>query len=398
MSKVEMLRVVVNRHLASTAEEILGLFVRAISEYEEELYLSKQENERQRKLLDAVLKPEVRLHGTDIQQDPEPPQIKEEAEQLWSSQEGEQLQEPVHVKSEDDEEKAQISPLQQSQSAAGSSAKEMGKECNTEGCGVSVPLIHPADEDETLESSKQAEQSPNVITHKRSDSRKPFSCSACKKQFRSKADAVRHIMIHTGEKPFSCSVCGKGFTRQSNRISHMRTHTGEKPFSCSVCGKGFTRQSSRISHMRTHTGEKPFSCSVCGKGFTRQSSRISHMRTHTGEKPFSCLVCNKRFILSGSLAQHMRVHTGEKPFSCTMCNASFTLKPTLLKHMRIHTGEKPFSCSVCEKRFTQKVNLTQHIMLHTGQKPFSCPVCGRKFTRKSRVKTHKCVRESSSSK
>lgn len=55
MSKVLLLRAFVNQRLTAAAEEIFELFERTISEYEEELC-------RQRKLLDAVLKPEVRLH------------------------------------------------------------------------------------------------------------------------------------------------------------------------------------------------------------------------------------------------------------------------------------------------------------------------------------------------
>lgn len=62
MSRVELLRVFVNERLTAAAEEIFGLFVKTVSEYEEQLYRSKQENERQLKLLDAVLSPEVRLH------------------------------------------------------------------------------------------------------------------------------------------------------------------------------------------------------------------------------------------------------------------------------------------------------------------------------------------------
>lgn len=62
MSKTEMLRVLVNRRLSAAVEEIFGLFERTIAEYEEERFRSQRENERQRKLLEAVLKPEVRLH------------------------------------------------------------------------------------------------------------------------------------------------------------------------------------------------------------------------------------------------------------------------------------------------------------------------------------------------
>ncbi|KAI3358990.1 hypothetical protein L3Q82_015372, partial [Scortum barcoo] len=99
-----MLRALVKQRLTAAAEEIFVLFERTIAEYEEELSRSKEENERQRKLLDAVFKPEVRLHRADVQrlsvskqecpdqEDPEPPHIKEEQEEVWSSQEGEQLQ------------------------------------------------------------------------------------------------------------------------------------------------------------------------------------------------------------------------------------------------------------------------------------------------------------------
>ncbi|KAK9526599.1 hypothetical protein VZT92_015288 [Zoarces viviparus] len=140
MSKVQMLRCFVNQRLTAAAEEIFGVFERTIAEYEEELSRSKEEIERQRKLLDAVFIPQLRLHRADVQQllvvkeeqqewsssldqeDPEPPHVEEEQEdpeaphikdEHWTSQEGEQLQglEEADIKysftpakSEDDEE------------------------------------------------------------------------------------------------------------------------------------------------------------------------------------------------------------------------------------------------------------------------------------------------------
>lgn len=62
MSKVEILRVLVNRRLTAAAEELFELFEGTIADYEEELSRLKRENERQRKRLDTVLNPEVRLH------------------------------------------------------------------------------------------------------------------------------------------------------------------------------------------------------------------------------------------------------------------------------------------------------------------------------------------------
>ncbi|XP_078019975.1 uncharacterized protein LOC117245839 isoform X5 [Epinephelus lanceolatus] len=167
MSKVQMLRSLVKQRLTAAAEEIFGLFERTIAEYEEELCRSKEENERQRKLLDAVSNPQLRLHRADVQQlsvvkeevppeqqewsssvdqeDPAPPHIKWEQEELWISQEGEQLQgleddditkftsTLVTVKSEDDEEKPQSSQLHQRHT------EQMETEAEGEDCGGAEP-------------------------------------------------------------------------------------------------------------------------------------------------------------------------------------------------------------------------------------------------------------------
>lgn len=58
MCKVQMLRELVERRLNVAVEEIFELFEKTIAEYEEELCRSKEENERQRELLDAVFTPQ----------------------------------------------------------------------------------------------------------------------------------------------------------------------------------------------------------------------------------------------------------------------------------------------------------------------------------------------------
>ncbi|XP_071061871.1 uncharacterized protein [Pseudochaenichthys georgianus] len=145
MSKVQMLLSLKKQRLTAANEETFALFEQTIAELEEELFLSKEENKRLQKLLDAVLQPQLRIHRADVQQlvvvkeellpdqqewstcldqeDPEPPpHIKQE-------QEGEQLQElgeaditkstftPDPVKSEDDKEKPQSSQPHQRQTA-----------------------------------------------------------------------------------------------------------------------------------------------------------------------------------------------------------------------------------------------------------------------------------------
>uniref|UniRef100_A0A8C9XYE6 C2H2-type domain-containing protein n=1 Tax=Sander lucioperca TaxID=283035 RepID=A0A8C9XYE6_SANLU len=352
MCKVQMLRALVEQRLTAAAEEIFGLFERTIAEYEEELCRSKEENERQRELLDAVNNPQLRLHRADVeqllvvkeevppeqqecssivdQQEPEPPpHIKEEQEELWSSQEGEQLQglqeaditkfpfTPVPVKSEDDEEEAQSSQLHQRQT------QHMETEADGEDCGGPEParnshtLLQPETEDQTGDSSdpetgdsadwKETREPQSALNSLKHDSRrkKPFSCSECGKSFGFKSHLEDHMVTHTGEKPFSCSECGRRFNRESHLKNHIRIHTGEKPFSCSECDRAFTERGHLKRHMMTHTGEKPFSCSVCNTSFTRSGSLRSHMAVvHTEERRFSCSVCNKRFAWRSDVKRH----------------------------------------------------------------------------------------------
>ncbi|KAK9521297.1 hypothetical protein VZT92_021116 [Zoarces viviparus] len=112
MSSVEYFREFVNERLSAAAEEIFRVFEKTIFEYEEDI-------DRQRRLLDIVWKPVIQLHRIELpqqhvckeeevlsdqqlciqernssldQEDPDPPQIKEEQEQLCTSQEGEQLE------------------------------------------------------------------------------------------------------------------------------------------------------------------------------------------------------------------------------------------------------------------------------------------------------------------
>ncbi|KAM9425647.1 uncharacterized protein KZ484_011649 [Pholidichthys leucotaenia] len=51
-----------------------------------------------------------------------------------------------------------------------------------------------------------------------------------------------------------------------------------------------------------------------------------------------CETGGQNFTQRGSLIAYMRIHTGEKPFSCETCGQSFTQRFYLKKHMKIHTG------------------------------------------------------------
>ncbi|XP_051918715.1 oocyte zinc finger protein XlCOF8.4-like [Hippocampus zosterae] len=361
MCKVDILRALLSQRLSAAVEEIFVVFEKTIAEYEEELCRTKEENERQRRLLDAVFKPQVVSRDADIrkddlqaerqewsfritQQEPEPPHVKEE-EPLYVKEEEEQAGitnfplDGVLVNSANDEDNEHGSELCRDQSERNRGAKlpssSSSQHVTTKGGGseddsLFAPLSdsdnaasHSSDTDRD-ENSKVDKSCPIDDAH--------IKCSHCDKTFIDAATLKRHVMLHKGAKTFRCSFCGKTFNQKVHLIKHTRTHTGEKPFACTVCGMRLSQKEYLKVHMRTHTGEKPFPCSVCGKKFSQKAFLKVHTRTHTGEKPFSCLVCHKSFGAYSTCTRHQRTHTGDKVFSCAVCDKKFTRKDNLNKH------------------------------------------------------------------
>ncbi|XP_078107827.1 uncharacterized protein LOC144518788 [Sander vitreus] len=365
------------------------------------------------------------------QEDPEPPQIKEEQEELCTSQEGEQLvlkQEtdtfmltPTYEESDHSEgQTLNFSPDDDTLSAAeresvanmpvitsvvseansdhqllshnSHQAESQDQKGGTHGDSGSTRNAEPEPKkrrrksrshSNNVDNTNVSEIHPNTQTGKKS-----FICDTCGKDFKCKSALQRHLLVHTGEKPYSCETCGKGFGRSSDLLVHMRTHTGEKPYSCKSCEKDFVSKAQLEIHLRIHTGEKPYVCKTCGKRFCDGSALKKHMRTHTGEKPYSCKTCGKRFGCSGNMLVHMRTHTGEKPHICKTCSKRFYDASALISHMRTHTGERPYSCKTCGKDFRYNSNLWLHMRTHTGEKPYTCKTCGKGFGRSSGLLAH----------
>nr|XP_033480334.1 zinc finger protein 391-like [Epinephelus lanceolatus] len=448
MSSVESLREFVKERLTAAAEEILGVFVRTIVEYEEEI-------DRQRRLLDIVLKPEIKLHRTELpqqhvcteeevvpeqqlcieerksnvdQEHPEPSQIKEEEEEeeVCSSQAGEQLvlkqetdgfmltpadEESEHsedqtldfihddTQSAADKESVVIIPVISSVISQATSDHQLLSHNSHVAESQDEEEYQHGDSGSTRNTELQAEErhheseinsnSPHTsAVINLNTGKKPLECDVCGEVFECKSKFQRHLKTHTGEKPHTCNVCGKAFGRKYVLLVHMRTHTGEKPYTCNVCGKAFGHNSVLLVHMRTHTDEKPYTCKVCGKAFRRDGVLLVHMRTHTGEKPYTCNVCGRAFSYNGHFLVHMRTHTGEKPHTCNVCGKAFGRSGDLLVHMRTHTGEKPHTCNVCGRAFGRNSVLLIHMRTHSGEKPYPCKTCGRHFRTASHLTAH----------
>ncbi|XP_060915224.1 zinc finger protein 32-like isoform X7 [Labrus mixtus] len=394
MSKVQMMRSFVNQRLTAAAEEIFDLFERTIVEYEEQLHRSK---EKQSNLLDdhrhhvrlqvsdiqllmvrkEEVHPEQQERGSSLNQEdsPEPPQIKEDQEELWSSQEGEQLQGPeeadiiqitfypVPVKTEEDDGEKPQSPQLQPTLTDQIRDEYSKTEAKGEDCEGSDPTtdfnidshLQPVSDEETSHSSETVTDDCN-----------------CDWEASEPQEGLNPLQNE--DAPVSDVNCDTGSASESSTT--------------------FGQKKQLRKHKIIHTGDKLFSCSVCGKSFRDNGDLKRHSFVHTGEKPLSCSVCGKRFTQNGDLKRHSVVHTGEKPFSCKLCDKRFTQRGTLKLHYVAHSGEKPFSCEVCGHRFTNSGDLKRHSIIHTGEKPFSCSVCDRRFTYKQNFRTHKCVAKS----
>ncbi|XP_051811661.1 zinc finger protein 135-like isoform X1 [Acanthochromis polyacanthus] len=302
-AELPALRALLTERLTAAAEEIVGLLEATVADYEDRVERSEREICRQRRLLDAVLKPEVRLYRADVQQ-------------LLVNNEKEKM-EKSGSEAETDGRRNQSKDRHESETQNG----------NRFCCSLCGKRF-----------SKMTGLSYHLKIH---SGEKSFSCSVCRKKFRKKGHLKYHALIHTGVKPFSCSVCNRTFRWPSQvkihkcvRESPQRLHNKQKKtLSCSKCGEKFSDGSLLTAHRRIHQEKKKMlSCSVCGLQRQFHSQMKLHMRSHTGEKPYSCSSCSKKFTRKAMLTQHMAVHSKVKPFSCIDCGKRFCWNFQLRKH------------------------------------------------------------------
>nr|XP_046273186.1 histone-lysine N-methyltransferase PRDM9-like [Scatophagus argus] len=273
MSKIEMLRLLINQRLTAAAEEIFRVFGRTIAEYEEEISRSKLEIDRQRRLLDLTRKPQISVEvnssalceplewssSLDLNET-KSPHIKEEEDELWPPQQEETTEQNsvkfvlfqsggVGSKQDDDQMTSSLSKDSELDQQPGPSAQQTCSDLDEDAPEASDPALRNGQLD-----SVELEGSLSEVV----DS---YICTICGRAFAQRGHWAKHVQVHRKvenkvDKSYTCDICGKRLTRFDGYQKHLRIHTGEKPYCCDECGRRFSDNSNYKRHIRTHTGPK----------------------------------------------------------------------------------------------------------------------------------------------
>ncbi|XP_059192792.1 zinc finger protein 570-like [Centropristis striata] len=378
MPSADYFKEFVNERLAAAAEEILGVFIKTIVEYKEEI-------DRQRRLLDIAWKPEIKLHRIELpqqhfckeeevpadqqlciqernssldQEDPEPPQVKEEPEELSISQEGEQLvvkqETPTYEESDLSEDQTMYLKPDDTLSSV-----------ETESV-FTIPVIssalHDATSDHQLLSDVQAEPKQQNRPHETRIHFNNVTSLYVDQEDPEPPQIKEQKELCTSQQGEQLVVNQETPTYEEN--DHSEVQTGAEPKQQETRSHINNVSSPNLSedNCNTDKGKKPLKCDTCGKEFKIKSRLKRHLKTHTGEKPYACNTCGKRLADCSTYKMHMRIHTGEKPFECKICGFVFRQSTHLKNHMSSHTGESRFTCKVCGKAFRRKDYLNKHMV------------------------------------
>ncbi|XP_045897661.1 zinc finger protein 777-like isoform X2 [Micropterus dolomieu] len=375
------------------------------------------------------------------QEDPaEPPLIKDKQEELWTSQEGEQIRgleeaeitkspfTPVPMKSEeDDEEKPQSSQLHQRLT------DQMETKTNGDDCGGPEPArnsdpdghFQPEVDDKMSHSEPKTDDSCDW-----EETREPQSGSNPLQS--NEVPLQEHNGLQTPELPhikenWSSSMDQEEDPPEPPHIKrkwspsmyqedppeppHIKRKWSPSMYQedppepphikdeqeelwTSQEGKQLQEHQRLTDQMETETdgedcgGPEPTRNSDPDGHFQPEvDDKMSHSEPKTDD---SCDWEETREPQSGSNPlQNNEVHGRDQECSTGTTSSSSSECATSSGHNGLQTGVKPLSCSVCGKTYLRKNNLTCHMRCHSVKIIYSCSVCERNFISESVLSRHK---------
>uniref|UniRef100_A0A3P9ALR3 C2H2-type domain-containing protein n=1 Tax=Esox lucius TaxID=8010 RepID=A0A3P9ALR3_ESOLU len=295
MAQLQSLRLFVNERLTMAVVDILGVVEKVVTQYQEEICRSKEENEQLRRLLRIT--PEIRLCRVDSLQlsladSEEDTSEFQGCKEEWNPSLGLVDQNPTHIKEEQDELRTNLDVgyhqgLFETQTQTVENRETDSKPMDDIPFGtvthlkvIHIPYVPPEDEKHYNNHNSSDNPVGLKVDSMINPGDKALGFADRRKRLKQNGKPSNHNIIHTEKKRFRCGDCGKSFNRRGHLTEHVQTHTGEKPFSCGNCGKRFNRKRNLNVHLLTHTREQQFNCRVCGKIYKYNRSLIVHMQTH----------------------------------------------------------------------------------------------------------------------
>uniref|UniRef100_A0A671WY75 C2H2-type domain-containing protein n=1 Tax=Sparus aurata TaxID=8175 RepID=A0A671WY75_SPAAU len=385
-AEIPALRAKLTERLTAAAEEIVALLEETVAEYEDRVERSEREICRQRRLLDAVLKPQVKLHRADLR----PPADLNQTESKRVHSDASSLpvsRSPLTPRSPSTPSHPPVSPS----SSAVPSDPDPDSDWTER-----IPTARPP-------RKKKRGRPPLAVRNKRKRSTpaQSFVCQVCGRSLQGKGFLLKHVLQVCGNNPdCRCGFCGEHLDSSDELAAHLKTHQ-ETSKTCSFCGKTFQSILAQELHVRLHTGEKPYSCDICGKKFSQRGNLNSHIRVHAPEKPFKCKECSRTFCHMTSLERHMQEHCGEEEVhTCSTCGQEFSKRRNLQRHMVSHRSDdtdKPkrrrgsaphHRCKVCRNAFDKRSLLVKHVETHLQDPDCCCGLCGHQYESADSLSAH----------
>ncbi|XP_058177407.1 zinc finger protein 84-like [Anopheles ziemanni] len=179
-------------------------------------------------------------------------------------------------------------------------------------------------------------------------------CAHCDRWI-SKKNFKEHLVTHTKERSFPCTMCKKVFKVRRTATRHIQSHVNasNRKRKCYDCPTVLEDETEIPEHYRqVHPSLEPYRCPICSTGFNQKAKLEDHSHTHSDDE---------RRTASIKCPVHS-YHVGNaRVFECTLCRRVFTTKRATVAHWIVHT-DRPCVCTRCSLSFRAESLLDTHMV------------------------------------
>ena len=276
-----------------------------------------------------------------------------------------------------------------------------------------------------------------------------FKCLKCKKKFRDKRGALRHVVTHFKVPLYQCTECDQTFVHEAAAYKHTRVdHQGKYYVSMTK-----TKQTDELMRLyivkikpvfrdeledgeevemeegmkefhelldlsppkyepvfKAHpasvdTTDYRYTCGMCGKKFKFMKYIKQHLAIHLNMPQYKCSDCSERFnVPSGAHRHNKSAHNGQATIVFEKNQELLDLMhKNILKDDEPLDEEMPveeedikveskishaFECKICLRKFRDKDHARQHTSVHFKIPQIQCLICNKTYMARSAGQYH----------